>query len=243
MPRIESDLVFHDTYPETLLDVYTPDQDAPASGYPAVMVIHGGGWRVGDKSDVRQVQMSELLSAHGYLVFNINYTLAPKDADRDHYTALALKQCKQALAWARSQSERFHFDKDNMGAIGGSAGGNMALMLGFTAEDAAFNYGLEDLGIIKAVVNLYGPVTRPQNLRVVDQLHVQGPAILSIHGDADKTVDVQESYILDERLRALSIPHELIIVKGAPHTFNVISEWGDYSQKMLDFFDLHLKPS
>jgi len=223
------------------MDIYTPDQKPPINGYPAVLVIHGGGWRVGDKSDLRQVQMSELLSAHGYLVFNINYTLSPKGADRDAYTRQAYMQCVEALAWAREHAADYSFNTALVGAIGGSAGANMALLLGYTAGTNAFDPLLSGLGEIRSVVNLYGPVTRPKNLRVLDYIHKNGPDVLSIHGDADEIVDIEESRVLDAALRDLGVAHELIIVKDAPHTFNVISKWGDFSQNMLDHFDKTLR--
>ena len=240
MPRIEYDLAYADALPDTLLDVYRPDQEAPPSGYPAVFVIHGGGWRVGDKSDLRQVQIAELLATHGYLVFNLNYTLAPQDADRDKYTAQAFEQCVQALRWATARADTYQCDVNRLAAIGGSAGANMSLMLGFTLGTSSYSEEFAGLPTIKAVVNLYGPVTRPKDLRVLDYLHAAGPAVLSIHGDADKIVAVEESYRLDEALKDLGIAHELIIVKDAPHTFNLISQWGDFSAQALSFLASHL---
>ena len=59
-----------------LMDVYRPP--AGAEPYPAVVVVHGGGWYTGDKSDADVVNASRVLADAGYVVFNINYRLAPE---------------------------------------------------------------------------------------------------------------------------------------------------------------------
>src|SRR5512133_8806 len=61
------------------LDAYVPDGDGP---FPAVILVHGGGWTAGDKSGGPKkaliAPMQEPLEHAGFAWFSINYRLAPQ---------------------------------------------------------------------------------------------------------------------------------------------------------------------
>src|SRR4051812_9616712 len=59
---------------EAKLDVYVPIADAPAGGRPAILAIHGGGWRGGSKTDFGQ--MAARLAQHDYVVVSVEYLLS-----------------------------------------------------------------------------------------------------------------------------------------------------------------------
>ena len=238
--KCEYDIPYH---PACLMDIYFPDTAAPADGYPCVLVIHGGGWFVGDKADERQVQISETFAQHGYMVYNINYTMAEQreHAKNDEYVLNALTECKHALLWIRAHSREHQTNPQRIAAIGGSAGGNMSLMLGLTAGNADFEPpSINGDTSIRAVINLYAPVTWPIALEVLPHIDANCLPILSIHGTADTTVPVEEAHKLDAALAAVGVEHQLIIVDDAPHTFNLDSQWGDYRETALQFLDKHL---
>ncbi len=239
---IKTDISYIDGVEEAILDLYQPSCAAPAEGYPGVVVIHGGGWHGGDKSQLRQTQMSEIFCDNGYVVININYSLAPKEgADRGEKIRNAFLECRQAVHWLRSHAQEFQLNAKRIGAIGGSAGGNLSLMLGVSHHSNDFDIdGIGDTSV-QAVINLYGPTTRPPELKVVDYITKDCPPILSLHGTDDQTVDIDNLHALDAALEKAHIDHQSIIVEGAPHTFNLISDWGDYSSTALAFFDKHLK--
>lgn len=72
--RVESDISYLGLDRAEKLDVYLP-QETFARPVPAVLLIHGGGWRIKDKADARERNIGQNLAAHGYAVFSINYLL------------------------------------------------------------------------------------------------------------------------------------------------------------------------
>lgn len=237
---IAYDVVYDSDSPAALLDLHQPD-DAGDGLRPGIVVVHGGGWYVGDKSDLRQTQIAELMAAHGYVVININYTLSPTSDNKEPYIEQAFADCRAALRWLLQQAEKLRLDPRRIGAIGGSAGGTMSLMLALCDGDPTQRPIAPSHPAMRAVVNLYAPTTRPAALTVVDHITPQCPPVLTLHGTADQTVDIEHAHALDAAIRSVDASHELIVVEGAPHTFNVISQWGDYSQQIIDFFDSHLR--
>jgi dienelactone hydrolase len=70
---------------------------------------------------------------------------------------------------------------------------------------------------------------------------------LILHGLADTTVDREQSVELDRTLTALGVEHELILIPGVGHTFD-LQQWQrkplpqDLRPVVVGFFDKHLKP-
>lgn len=64
--------------------------------------------------------------------------------------------------------------------------------------------------------------------------------MLIIHGTADPTVNVQQSELFAEALKQAGAEHELIIIPGTPHTFDLPPKQRDLRPVVLDFFDRHL---
>src|SRR5579884_1001510 len=109
------------------LDVY-----APAGGpYPGVVVIHGGGWSSGDKG--QWVAEGTNLARAGFVAFVINYRLAPPGGHW-HFPAAA-DDVRAAVRWVRAHALASHADPARIGALGGSAGGNLALLLATTGQE------------------------------------------------------------------------------------------------------------
>jgi acetyl esterase/lipase len=150
--KVERDIVYTKVgTAELKLDI-----DEPAGGTeprPAVIVLHGGAWRQGSKSDVHSI-MPEFVR-RGYVAVAPQYRLCPKDA-----FPAQVHDVKAAVRWIKSNSRKYRVDPDRIGAIGFSAGGHLALMLGLTSP----NDGLEGVvsagapdSRVKAVVNYFGP--------------------------------------------------------------------------------------
>jgi len=104
------------------------DMASPLTGsgpFPAVLHFHGGGWQAGDKShgDKRIIKLAQ----SGYVAVSVGYRFAPqyKWPDQVH-------DAKAAVRFLREHAREFNIDPDRIGAVGDSAGGYLALMLGFT---------------------------------------------------------------------------------------------------------------
>jgi len=132
------------------------DMARPAEGdgpFPVVVVIHGGAWRGGNKADVRPVFPQFV--GRGYVAVSPEYRLCPTNA-----FPAQVHDVKAAVRWMKSNAKKYRIDPERIGAIGFSAGGHLALMLGLTGP----NDGLEgDVAAgapdsrVKAVVNFFGP--------------------------------------------------------------------------------------
>lgn len=146
LARLWRDIVFSAPDGKPLkLDVYQP-LIPPAIGdkYPAIIVLHGGGWRNGDKGDWF-VPNSRYLASQGYVVFDVQYRLS----GRAKWPA-PFEDVKQAVRWVRECAGEYRVDADRIALLGRSAGAHLALMAGYVPDrDTA----------VKAVVSIYGPVT------------------------------------------------------------------------------------
>jgi len=104
-----------------LLDVYRPMRRS--GPMPVVLYIHGGGFRILSK-DTHWI-MGLLYARRGYLVFNINYRLAPENP-----FPAGLKDCCKAYSWAVRNAARFGGSLDQGWILAGeSAGANLATSL------------------------------------------------------------------------------------------------------------------
>ncbi|MGW9630689.1 alpha/beta hydrolase fold domain-containing protein [Agromyces sp. NPDC055520] len=154
-PRVgvESDLEYGTREDGTLLtlDICTPPgaelTDAPL---PAVVSIHGGSWARGDKANADWRATCLWLASEGFVAASVNYRLVPEA----RFPA-AIDDVALAVEWLRApeQAERFGIDPDRIGAFGGSAGANLAALLG-TTGDGPLHTGSR----VAAVAELSGPV-------------------------------------------------------------------------------------
>src|SRR2546430_2772570 len=101
-----------------LLDVYQPS----GANRPAVILIHGGGFRGGDKGD--NATAANTFADAGYVVFVPNYLLAPAYP----YPA-AVNDVEQAAAWVKTHAAAYGADAKRVASFGISTGGNLAAML------------------------------------------------------------------------------------------------------------------
>lgn len=112
---------------ETLeADVYLPKGHGP---FPAAVVVHGGAWTHGSRRQVRGI--STTLAKHGYVAVAIDYRLAPK-----HKFPAQIEDCRAAVRWMRSRAEELRLDPRRIAAVGYSAGGHLATLLGAAGEAA-----------------------------------------------------------------------------------------------------------
>lgn len=255
--RIEKDVEYLAPGRAEKCDLYLP-ADQPGKRFPAVVIIHGGGFVGGDKGAAREQNIGNTLALNGYVGMSINYLLA---APGKPSWPQNLYDCKTAVRWLRKNADRLHVDPAHIGVIGGSAGGHLAAMVGLTGPDAKLDpkepYG-EYSCRVQAAIDLYGPAEldhfltmfsdasreNPEEVRRASPLS-QGskddPPVLIMHGTADKTVPLEQSKLLDAALEKAGVEHELVIVEGAPHTFHLQPKQRDLRPVVLGFFNRYLK--
>jgi acetyl esterase/lipase len=126
-------------------DVYVPEADSARTGRPAILAIHGGAWRGGDKAWGRQI--AEEFCPIGYVVFAINYRLAGRPGGT---WPAQIEDVQNALKHIRANARQFRVDPNRIASLGMSAGGHLATMVALRDDPA----GPE--GRLNVAVNLDG---------------------------------------------------------------------------------------
>jgi len=195
------------------LDIYSPSGDNQKKR-PAIMWIHGGGFRPGnDKSQSYIVRMAREFAGRGYVCFSVNYRVRnnpPEDLAgtvRD-----AVNDAMTGLDWIRKNSKKYGISRDKIIVGGGSAGGVTAVNLCYKDDNEGRIWNRK--GIV-ALVNLWGS---PDQSRMFAKVDPSDPPTIIVHGTADKLVSYENSVQLVRELSINKVPHELVTIEGAGHT-------------------------
>ena len=117
-------------------DLYLPMNVPAGQKAPALILIHGGGFNDGDKRRYREINFGTNAAKRGYLAMSINYKL------RKSKGQVTWPQCiydvKEAVRWLKLNADKYQIDPERIGALGGSAGGNLAFMLATTGPEDGF---------------------------------------------------------------------------------------------------------
>ena len=136
----DSAIGYHGTF-----DFYQPKSDSVRANRPAILAIHGGAWRGGDKAWGEQI--AEEFCPSGYVVFSVNYRLAGR---RNGTWPAQIEDVQKALRYIRANAGRFRIDPARIASLGMSAGGHLATMVALRDDPA----GPE--GRVNVAVNLDG---------------------------------------------------------------------------------------
>ena len=176
------------------LDVYLPPENTANNG-ASVIVVHGGSWSGGTRSDFPQ--WNRWLAGQGYTVFDVDYRLAPQP---NYLTATGDVKC--AVRWVKEHAAEFKIAPERIALMGRSAGAHLALLAAYSAGDARVPATCRDLETrenVRAVVSFYAPTAllwaydNPANRLVID-----GPATLSrfLGGSPHESAEIRERFIL-----------------------------------------------
>lgn len=106
-------------------DVFVPEGAGP---FPAVLLLHGGGWYKGDRADMHSI--AQRLAAAGFVAVAISYRFAPA-----YQFPAQLYDAKEAVRWLRRKAAEFNTDPERIAALGYSAGAHLAMLLAVTDTD------------------------------------------------------------------------------------------------------------
>ncbi len=231
---------------------------------PGLIFIHGGAWKGGEREIYHLYTYN--FAQQGYAAATISYRLS----DQAKFPA-AVQDAKCAVRWMRANAETYGIDPDNIAVIGGSAGGHLAMMVGYSAgvPELEGEGGNPDVSsAVQAVVNFYGPwdltadiakesgdvkgflgATYDENPDVylksspMHYLDAGDPPTLIFQGSIDEVVPVDQADGLAARLEELGIPHEYERFEGWPHTMDLAKPVNERCRWfMYRFFEKHLTP-
>ncbi len=249
-----------------ILDVYQPA--ASDTSLPAVVVIHGGAGKFGDRSV--EADRAQGLAANGYVVFNIDYRLLQDDGS--NVWPAQLEDAQLAVRWIRANAARYHVDPDRICSLGHSFGGQLAALLGErdTQRDSNLTFG-EYSSKVACVASIAGGLDamHPYLDEVVEvQMALYGgapsqtPAIhldasplaqvsadtvpfLIFHGADDENTSVEESRDMVDALHRAGVEVVYVEYPHATHFywisfFEIKGSWNTVALETLAFLGRHL---
>lgn len=223
-----------------MMDAHLPEGEGP---FPAVIVVHGGGWEAGDKLTYVSPVLSLLSQTH-LAWFSIDYRLTPYVRNEEQ-----LEDLRSAIRYIRVHAARFNVNPNEIAVLGESAGGQMVTEV--ASEPCS---GCE----VQAVVSFYGVYdfvpwasdaqTKPMLDRVfgnwdneklrryspISHVHRGMPPVLMVQGTADELYLGSLAY--EKRLTKEGVPHELILLENAPHGMENWAghpKWEDYEPRLV----------
>lgn len=130
IPKPSMANVAYGTHERHILDFWKADSKQPS---PLVFVIHGGGWKGGDKDRVGKFIDLDRVLAAGISIAAINYRYVSHAPEFkvEPPVKLPLDDAAMALQFVRSKASDWNIDKSRIGATGGSAGACSSLWLAF----------------------------------------------------------------------------------------------------------------
>lgn len=240
---------------ELKLDLYSPkDLDSPA---PGIIFIHGGGWRSGKRQDYKLYTTE--FAARGYVAATVTYRL--REAG---YFPNCVEDVKCAVRWMRANAESLKVDPNRIAVIGGSAGGHLSMMVGYSSDIAEFEGNGGHAGVssaVAAVIDIYGPAdfTHEQNrdhhlltnfmqgsyeefpdkykkASPLTYVDPSDPPTLIIHGTVDTLVPVIQSDRLAEKFQELGMTYWYDRIDGWPHAMDVAQVVNDRVVEVVSAF-------
>lgn len=136
------------------VDVYSPKKKIKGN-YPAVILIHGGGWRFGDKFQTGSMAIA--LANEGYVTVCIEYRLS-----LEAKFPAAVYDIKSAIRWIRANSKNFNLDEKKIATLRMSAGGQLATLVGFTSFNKVYEDSIgnpKQSSAIQVVINIDGTLS------------------------------------------------------------------------------------
>jgi acetyl esterase/lipase len=232
--------------------------------FPAIVCIHGGGFRAGNRESYDKLCI--ILAQHGYVALTATYRLAPK-----YPFPAGIHDVKAAVRWTKANAKKYNLDPERVGVTGGSAGGHLAQFLGVTAHVPEFEGdggNANQSTKVSCVVNFYGPSdftksygksvdaaqvlplflggdlekARLQHIRAspLNWVTPDAAPTLCVHGTKDTYVAYEQATWMIDRLKSCGVEAELLTLEGAGHGFK--DKDAETAQKaLLEFFDKHLK--
>lgn len=212
---------------------------------PALVIVHGGGWRGGSKSvDVYQKMMVDY-AQQGYVTININYRLL----DEEGFPA-CIEDVKTAVRWLRAHADQYQVDPDRIGAYGHSAGAHLAMMLAMAPDTA----GLEGEGWneYSSMVNVAAAGSPPTELGrdtpmakeqwwPIGYIAGDHPPLFLIQGTEDTIVRPELTDDFVEKMKAAGADIKYMKLEGGHGV--AYAEQLDVTEPALEeFFAKHLMP-
>jgi acetyl esterase/lipase len=213
---------------------------------PAVILIHGGGWRSGNKNQMHV--LAEQIALKGYSCFPVEYKLALEEKYPE-----GILDVKNAIKFIKDNAEKFNVDPDKIAVLGCSSGGQMAALIGTTNENQVF----DDVTVksksnskVHAIIDIDGILAfkhpesaegetaafwlngsyeeKPEtwkNASALNHTDLKTPPVLFINSSIERFHAGRDDMITI--LNQNKIYNEVHTIKDSPHSFWFFQPWFD----------------
>ena len=220
------------------LDFVRPAGEGP---FPLLVLIHGGGWRLGSKTEYAQGQLG--FAKIGFATAAVQYRFAPQ-----HKYPAQKQDVQSAIEFLVANKSTYRIDPNRVALMGGSAGGHLALVVGLPATkgytvrgiinvcgptdlttfhstaagDAALTSFVkrDSAGLLE---DLLGTADRQaaiyREASPVSLVRKDGPPVLTLHGDNDDLVPIEQAEALHAVLKSAGVKETLVRCPGGGHDF------------------------
>jgi acetyl esterase/lipase len=234
-------------------DLYVPEGAGP---FPVVIVVHGGSWQHGDRTDMADICRD--LARRGYAAFTVDYRLAPQ-----YLYPAPVQDLHEALAWLHTHAAEHRLDAGRMGGWGYSAGAHLVALLATLDTGRPDPLARPDLRLL-AVVSGGTPsdLRKWPNSPIVATFlgstpaqapalaaeaspatHItpQSPPFFLYHGRKDTLVEPDQASDMAAALKSAGVPVEIYWKDYYGHILTYLFPGGALDAG-LGFLDRHLKP-
>ncbi len=213
-----------------LLDAWVPDGPGP---FPAVIVVHGGGFINGDKQTYVK-PLFEPLRNSGFAWFTINYRLAPKV----HFP-VPQQDLGRAIKWVKANAKQYKVDVAKIALMGESAGASIVNYVavhpgpGEEVSAVVSLYSVNDWtqrskqrdGLGANLSKLLGlppeltssTLEKLKEISPITYVSKNSPPFYLIHGTRDVQVPYDQSVLMCEEFHAVGAKCELLTLPGGGH--------------------------
>jgi acetyl esterase/lipase len=225
-----------------LADVYEPAGEGP---FPAIVYIHGGSWRSGNKKDFRRLATD--LAAQGYVGLSINYNT------HSHSWPTSYQQSLAAVRFIQNHAAQYHVDPNKVIVLGTSAGGELAALVALSKQGpahppiaaAVILNGVFNLSYNVYVINRYLGAhcsKTPDDCKAASplmQVTSGEPPFFVGHGTSDHLVPYSQAQIFSDALHNAGDTVTLYSAKGGGHSYWAKNRYYDDNLTAVENF-LHV---
>jgi len=231
-------------------------EEPPPAPRPAMVFVHGGGWRGGTKAQFSR-QAAYLAAKHGVAGFCCEYRFS-----HEAKFPACLQDVKCCVRYVRSRADELGIDPERVGIAGGSAGGHLAAMVATTAgvpeyEDGGYDEFSSHVNLcvphngVMDLVELAEAREEPidligKSLAEAREIYAEASPLrrvtadaapmLLLHGDADEVIPCSQSGAMYEKLTRLGVHAEVQIFPGVGHGwFNSPPHFAGVLERMRRF--------
>lgn len=225
---------------ELQMDLYVP-ANQPNEVFPAVVLIHGGGWVSGSRHN--HTVMAQALAEEGFVAATVSYRLS-----REAKYPAAVNDIKDAIRFLRNNASDYQINPEQIAVLGTSAGAQLATLVGVTPNSSIYQPSVSGSDEVQAIVNIDGVVSfihpeaeegeiaalwlggrkaeKYKNWREASPLeHTtnQSPPILFINSSQPRFHAGRDDMV--KKLSVFGIESEVRTILNSPHSFWLSHPW------------------